>query len=1128
MKRLICLCCLFVGLSIDAPGKIVYQPYLQNVKQDGVTIMWLGDKDTTGYVEFGPDSNFCMIDSIQPFQLASEKRWIFERPLTNLQAGIQYYYHVICDNDTSQIYSFRTIAPGNAFRCVIYGDSRKRYDHFPVAVSILQNKPDVIFHTGDFAARGSDLEHWEHHFFEQAVYLPTIPLFPVIGNHDVVNDDVAYYRSFFSVPENGQGERYYYVDYMNVRFIIVDSYTNFYPDSEQYQWLEQTLSSATQDWVIVLFHQPPFASCESGKIDVVARGILVPLFNRYEVDLVFNGHAHNYERSEVDGIHYIVTGGGGAELKPINETENPYQIYADEIYHHCLLEINGPWLRFKAIDKRQNVFDSFFINKPRLTIQPPALIGNLSTTNLPFKITNSGGGLLAWQAEENPDQTWLTAIMPDSGTLTPAETTQVNIRLNPKGLAFGIHRANISVSSNGGNQNIPIKIQESPFHVQFLDLTVVSTESTAIIPLTVAEDLTHFGITSYQAEVKWNPTMLTNPVVQHEGTLTELWSDQGFSQEMMAPGHFSFEQHVNTPALADSGILLKIKVKIMGQPGDSTRLALQSFRFNQIEAIPGNGWLKINQPPQVDQIKLIPQKPKESEKLTAHYQYIDFDGDQAGATQVKWYRNDLLQSQFNNQLVIPPATTTRGERWKFTVRPHDGIEFGAPGRSPEVRIANTPPYVDSLGIFPPDPMVGERLHANYVLHDDEGDAEAGSQIRWYNNGMFQPIFNDSLTIPPATTQLHEKWHFTIKPKDGEDFGTLQKSPLVEIRPATTIADFFVRPIVGQPGVTIRYFNQSRGQIAHSFWELGDGTEIKTGASQTQFQHEYLSAGSYFVALKVAGASGVDSLFYPDLIYVDEQALDLKLVQAGKATPGHEWQQAIDQNVFTDEGSVLGSLAEAWAIFMLPDTCEGEISKFRLKRSAYRTTIAADKFIKSYEISVSTTGTGVSDFKKILFEKFSSDDWHTILLETPVRARYLKLRLLKVQDTRQDSFVFSEFQAFGKVGQITEVQLNSEPSATKPLSFYLSANFPNPFNPHTKLQIDLPETAEITLSIYNLHGQLIRRLVTQKLGAGSYLIEWDGLDKTGEAAASGTYFCHLRAILPNKSPFHAIRKMVLLR
>jgi hypothetical protein len=93
----------------------------------------------------------------------------------------------------------------------------------------------------------------------------------------------------------------------------------------------------------------------------------------------------------------------------------------------------------------------------------------------------------------------------------------------------------------------------------------------------------------------------------------------------------------------------------------------------------------------------------------------------------------------------------------------------------------------------------------------------------------------------------------------------------------------------------------------------------------------------------------------------------------------------------------------------------------------------------------------------------------------------------------------------------------------PRAFSLSQNFPNPFNPTTTIKYQLSNDSEVSLSIYNLFGQLVATLVNEKQAAGYYSARWNGTDQYGLPVASGVYLYKLKT-----REFAQTRKMVLTR
>jgi len=93
----------------------------------------------------------------------------------------------------------------------------------------------------------------------------------------------------------------------------------------------------------------------------------------------------------------------------------------------------------------------------------------------------------------------------------------------------------------------------------------------------------------------------------------------------------------------------------------------------------------------------------------------------------------------------------------------------------------------------------------------------------------------------------------------------------------------------------------------------------------------------------------------------------------------------------------------------------------------------------------------------------------------------------------------------------------------PETFALKQNAPNPFNPQTNIDYDLPVAAHVTLDILNVLGQRVRTLVNDYREAGSYSVIWDGRSDDGSATASGVYFYRITA-----GNDQAVKKMMMLK
>ncbi|MCC7429814.1 carboxypeptidase regulatory-like domain-containing protein [bacterium] len=108
-----------------------------------------------------------------------------------------------------------------------------------------------------------------------------------------------------------------------------------------------------------------------------------------------------------------------------------------------------------------------------------------------------------------------------------------------------------------------------------------------------------------------------------------------------------------------------------------------------------------------------------------------------------------------------------------------------------------------------------------------------------------------------------------------------------------------------------------------------------------------------------------------------------------------------------------------------------------------------------------------------------------------------------------------------VNSVTEVTEETNPEVSK--NFVLANNFPNPFNPTTKIEFAIPEFSNVKISVYNVLGQLVKTLINQNLEKGSYKTSWNGTNESGKSVSSGIYFYRLEA-----GNFNQTKKMLFLK
>jgi predicted phosphodiesterase len=368
-------------------------PYLQNVTPTAITVMWETHPPAVGRVRYRRLGTTAWTEVAR-----SQVEQIHEIRLTGLITGTSYEYQVDASGAgawrPADPPTFRTAPPDQSgasadpHRIVVYGDSRSVPEvHRQVAEAIAGSDPDLILHVGDLVYHGRVYDEWGPQFFSPAAdMLAETPVIVAWGNHEYYGDGPLWPADLLSPPEGGT-ETWYAFTYGCSRFIGLDSYeevegVSLEPGSDQYTWLSEELKSDAFDsatWQFAFFHHPPYTSGTHLSTETTAEENLVPLFEAYGVDMVFNGHNHNYERSLKSGIHYVITGGGGAPLRGFpNVDKDPYSQVRIKTYEFVTLDFDCATGRvvYNAWDVEGRVIDGpIVLVDARHRIYLPVVVG---------------------------------------------------------------------------------------------------------------------------------------------------------------------------------------------------------------------------------------------------------------------------------------------------------------------------------------------------------------------------------------------------------------------------------------------------------------------------------------------------------------------------------------------------------------------------------------------------------------------------------------------------------------------------------------------------------------------------------------------------------------------------------
>jgi len=195
------------------------------------------------------------------------------------------------------------------------------------------------------------------------------------------------------------------------------------------------------------------------------------------------------------------------------------------------------------------------------------------------------------------------------------------------------------------------------------------------------------------------------------------------------------------------------------------------------------GFFRLNNPPTVTNMAVLPLVPYNNDDLEAYYQFVDDPGEyESPKTEIKWYMASspaVEITQLANQKTVPSSFTQPGQTWYFTVRPNDGVDFGALYTSPIVVVSNRPPQAVILGINPSKPRAGQDIMASYILSDPDEDSPTAT-VEWYKNGESQAELRNSQKVPGGLVKARDVWYFTVLPFDGYEYGQVAVSQEVTI------------------------------------------------------------------------------------------------------------------------------------------------------------------------------------------------------------------------------------------------------------------------------------------------------------------------------------------------------------
>jgi chitodextrinase len=263
-----------------------------------------------------------------------------------------------------------TPAPGRPFVLAATGDGASgRPDEQNVTDLISSWSPNMLLYTGDVYEKGTSTEFHNWYGTSSTFYGRFRAITnPTVGNHEYQTPDaVGYFDYWDNVPH------YFSLNVAGWHIVSIDSTGSFAqttPGSAQYQWLDQDLSSSSAPCTIVFFHHPRWSVGQTADAGDTARIVdLWSLFNQRGVDLVLNGHDHNYQRwqplnaaGNVDPAAptEFVIGSGGHGIQPFTRTDSRVAKGLDTLadFGALKLELNQHGAAYQFINAQGSTLDS--------------------------------------------------------------------------------------------------------------------------------------------------------------------------------------------------------------------------------------------------------------------------------------------------------------------------------------------------------------------------------------------------------------------------------------------------------------------------------------------------------------------------------------------------------------------------------------------------------------------------------------------------------------------------------------------------------------------------------------------------------------------------------------------------
>ena len=357
------LAVLLLSCVVCARADIRTGPWLQAVTETSIYVLLECDTTDPATVHYGTSGSYGVTASTESIKTTGYYTYkpVHRVKLTGLQPDTLYHYRASHGGSVSADFTFRTaVQAGTAFRFAVMGDPRTDTNtHARIAESIRDADPLFSIYLGDLCSgRGYDL--WKTEFFipKELELVARVPWFNTDGDHEGGGTNT---RAFTQAPASASGrQRYYSFDIGDLHVLVLSHGEDARRGSDQYNFAKADIEGCTKRWKVVTYHEPTYvAGGHEEDLDMI--DLVWDVFEPNGVDVVFGGDSHFYQHNIVNGIHHIVSGGGGARLYPPGTAS--YTVNSLKAFHYLMVDVSTTEFRVNVHAPDGEVLDTIVLVK---------------------------------------------------------------------------------------------------------------------------------------------------------------------------------------------------------------------------------------------------------------------------------------------------------------------------------------------------------------------------------------------------------------------------------------------------------------------------------------------------------------------------------------------------------------------------------------------------------------------------------------------------------------------------------------------------------------------------------------------------------------------------------------------